>query len=107
MAVRCSPVVVDNTGIVSYCPILSRIFNAHINLEFYNYVKFIIYICKYVNKGSGMAIYEITSNYANDHDEVTQYQMGRYISSIEAVWRILDFNIHKRHPAVIYLGVHF
>ncbi|GFR27078.1 ATP-dependent DNA helicase [Trichonephila clavata] len=32
--------------------------------------------------------------------------MGRYISSNEAVWRILNFPIHERHPTVIHLSVH-
>ncbi|GFW76678.1 uncharacterized protein TNCV_4943951 [Trichonephila clavipes] len=39
-------------------------------------------------------------------DEVTQYQAGRYISSNEAVWRILSFPIHERSPAVVHLAVH-
>ncbi|GBL83290.1 hypothetical protein AVEN_110619-1 [Araneus ventricosus] len=32
--------------------------------------------------------------------------MGRYISSNEVVWRILNFPIHERHPTVIHLSVH-
>ncbi|GFW76494.1 ATP-dependent DNA helicase [Trichonephila clavipes] len=39
-------------------------------------------------------------------DEINQYQLGRYISSNEAVWRILSFPIHERHPTVIHLAVH-
>ncbi|GFV94459.1 ATP-dependent DNA helicase [Trichonephila clavipes] len=39
-------------------------------------------------------------------DEVAQYQAGRYISSNEAVWRILSFPIHERSPAVVHLAVH-
>ena len=31
-------------------------------------------------------------------DEIRQYQMGRYISSIEAVWRTLKFSIHEHYP---------
>ncbi|XP_014666794.1 PREDICTED: uncharacterized protein LOC106808547 [Priapulus caudatus] len=42
----------------------------------------------------------------NNRDEVSQYEMGRYISSNEAVWRILVFPIHERHPAVQQLAVH-
>ena len=33
-------------------------------------------------------------------------QSGRYISSNEAVWRILSFPIHKRSPDVVHLAVH-
>lgn len=43
---------IDNKCIVPYCPLLSRIFQAHINVEYCNSVKSIKYICKYVNQGS-------------------------------------------------------
>ncbi|VDM93429.1 unnamed protein product [Onchocerca ochengi] len=39
-------------------------------------------------------------------DEIAQYQAGKYISSNEAVWRILSFTIHERNPAVVHLAVH-
>lgn len=93
---------VDNRWIVPYSPILSKAFEAHINVEYCNSVKSIKYICKYVNKGSDMAIFVVT----NGNDEVSQYQMGRYISSNEAIWRIFSFAIHERHPTVVHLAVH-
>ncbi|XP_063906157.1 uncharacterized protein LOC135124864 [Zophobas morio] len=92
---------VDNRWIVPYSPILSKSFNAHINVESCNSVKSIKYICKYVNKGSDMAIFGIANP-----NEIEQFQMGRYISSNEAVWRILGFDIHERFPAVMHLSVH-
>lgn len=39
----------------------------------------------------------------NKNDEIAQYEMGRYINSNEAVWRILGFNMHERYPAVVQL----
>ncbi|XP_074108457.1 uncharacterized protein LOC141533462 [Cotesia typhae] len=42
----------------------------------------------------------------NQNDEITNYQIGRYISSNEAVWHIFGFPIHERDPAVIHLAVH-
>ncbi|CAM4795143.1 unnamed protein product, partial [Rotaria magnacalcarata] len=36
-------------------------------------------------------------------DEISNYQLGRYISSNEAAWRILDFPIHERYPTVVHL----
>ncbi|XP_063909244.1 uncharacterized protein LOC135126934 [Zophobas morio] len=96
---------VDNRWIVPYSPILSKSFNAHINVEFCNSVKSIKYICKYVNKGSDMAIFGIANPNA-PVNEIEQFQMGRYISSNEAVWRILGFDIHERFPAVMHLSVH-
>ncbi|XP_017490266.1 PREDICTED: uncharacterized protein LOC108378484 [Rhagoletis zephyria] len=49
-----------------------------------------------------MAVLGIT----NANDEITQYQMGRYINSNEAVWHILRFSIHERYPPVVHLSVH-
>ncbi|XP_075425538.1 uncharacterized protein LOC142465468 [Ascaphus truei] len=95
---------VDNKWVVPYCPLLTKMYNAHINVEYCNSVKSIKYICKYVNKGSDMAIFGITNEHIRD--EVTLYQLGRYISSNEAVWRILAFPIHERHPTVVHLTVH-
>ncbi|GBM05087.1 hypothetical protein AVEN_210798-1 [Araneus ventricosus] len=52
-----------------------------------------------------MAVFELASG-ENDLNEIHQNQMGRYISSNEAVWRILKFPIHERHPTMINLSVH-
>ncbi|UYV67664.1 hypothetical protein LAZ67_5001520 [Cordylochernes scorpioides] len=96
---------VDNRWIVPYSPLLSKAFDAHINVEYCNSVKSIKYICKYVNKGSDMAVFGLQNPNA-PVNEIDQFQMGRYISSNEAVWRILGFDIHERSPAVVHLSVH-
>lgn len=95
---------VDNRWIVPYSPLLLKVFKAHINIEYCNSVKSIKYICKYVYKGSDMAIFGVVD--PNINDEIHQYQMGRYISSNEGIWRIFSFPIHERHPAVVHLDVH-
>ncbi|XP_054708402.1 uncharacterized protein LOC129218210 [Uloborus diversus] len=102
LAVKGKDVLIDNKWIVPYCPLLSKIFNGHINVEFCNSIK---YVCKYVNKGSDMAVFHVNST-SNQQNEVREYQVGRYISSNEAAWRILNFPIHERHPTVIHLSVH-
>ncbi|GFX48926.1 uncharacterized protein LOC104236095 [Trichonephila clavipes] len=105
LKVRNIDIEVDNRWIVPYSPLLSKTFKAHINVECCKSVKSIKYICKYVNKGSDMAVFGI-GNVAAPLDEINQYQLGRYISSNEAVWRILSFPIHERHPTVVHLVVH-
>ncbi|GFQ77409.1 ATP-dependent DNA helicase [Trichonephila clavata] len=90
------------------CPVLpSALKNicAHINVEYCNSIKSIKYVSKYINKGSDMAVFDVTSSDGIARNEVKQYEMGRYISSNEAVWRILNFPIHERHPTVIHLSV--
>lgn len=99
---------IDNTWIVPYSPLLSKAFKAHINVEFCSSVKAIKYICKYINKGSDLAIFDIQrqDNNVNMRNEVQVYQTGRYVSSNEAVWRLLSFPLHERYPSVTHLAVH-
>ncbi|GFQ65109.1 uncharacterized protein TNCT_292541 [Trichonephila clavata] len=52
-----------------------------------------------------MAVFGV-ENATASNDEVTQYQLGRNISSNEAVWRILSFSIHERYLTVVHLAVH-
>ncbi|GFQ93146.1 ATP-dependent DNA helicase [Trichonephila clavata] len=52
-----------------------------------------------------MAVFGVENTTASN-EEVTQYQLGRYISSNESVWRILSFSIHERYPTVVHLAVH-
>lgn len=59
------------------------------------------YVCKYINKGTDQATCEIKNK-----DEISCYQSGRYLSSAEAVYRILEFDIHRHYPPVQALDVH-
>ncbi|XP_061385321.1 uncharacterized protein LOC133320740 [Danaus plexippus] len=102
-------VLVDNSWIVPYSPLLSKIYNCHINVEFCNTVQAIKYICKYINKGSDQAIFNIRQQgnvNIDPRDEVQTYRAGRYVSSNEAAWRILGLPLHERHPTVTHLAVH-
>ncbi|XP_073835848.1 uncharacterized protein, partial [Musca autumnalis] len=96
--------VVNNSWVVPYSPLLSKTFKAHCNVEYCNSVKSIKYICKYVTKGSDMAAFGLQA--LDPNDEIAQYQVGRYISCNEAIWRIFSFPIHERFPTVTHLAVH-
>ncbi|XP_026470271.1 uncharacterized protein LOC113374443 [Ctenocephalides felis] len=95
---------VVNRWVVPYSSLLCKTYKAHINVELCSLVKSIKYICKYVHKGSDKAIFAIKS--INENDEITRYQMGRYVSSYEAIRRIFGFPIHERKPSVVHLAVH-
>ncbi|UYV76849.1 hypothetical protein LAZ67_14002190, partial [Cordylochernes scorpioides] len=101
--VRMTNVTIDNRYVVPYSPLLCRLFDAHINLESCASISAMKYICKYIYKGSDQSIFAVTGA-QTESNEVLEYQRGRYISSNEAVWRILGFPIHRRHPMVRSTG---
>ncbi len=39
------------------------------------------------------------------HDEVTRYELGRYITASEGYWRIYDFPIQSKYPSVEMLAL--
>ncbi|XP_059051905.1 uncharacterized protein LOC131846585 [Achroia grisella] len=96
--------VVDNSWIIPYSPLLSKTFKAHCNVEYCNSWKHIKYICKHVPRGKHMTVFGVQTS--NTDDEITRYQVGRYVNCNEAIWRIFSFPIHERHPTVVHLAVH-
>jgi hypothetical protein len=98
-------VQIDNSWIVPYSPLLLKMFQAHINVEYCHSVQAIKYICKYVHKGNDQAAFQLQQK-DSTIDEVDSFQMGRYISSNEAIWRIFEFPIHEHYPSVLHLNVH-
>ena len=55
LKIRHGPQVQINNRWVIPHKMLCKIFKAHINLELCSSIKFIKYVCKYINKGSDMA----------------------------------------------------
>ena len=94
---------VDNRWIVPYNKLLLRSMNCHCNVELCMSIKSIKYVLKYVHKGCDQAMFTLQSNQV---DEISDYQNARYVSSNEAAWRILEFQIHERDPSVQQLAVH-
>lgn len=51
-----------------------------------------------------MAVFGIAD--PNASDEVMKFQLGRYVSCNEAIWRLFSFLIHERLPTVVHLTLH-
>ncbi|KAE9524405.1 hypothetical protein AGLY_015126, partial [Aphis glycines] len=96
-------VYIDNQWIVPYCPLISKIMNAHINVELCSSVVAVKYILKYIHKGSDQAMFSIENK---NNNVIEEYQSGRYINSNELIWQIFGFKIHDRYPNVQHLHVH-
>ena len=79
-------------------------FQAHINVEWCNRSRSIKYLFKYITKGPDRATLILEENLhvdtstgmqnMTDTDEVKEYLNCRYVSAIEACWRIFEFETH-------------
>ncbi|XP_071740490.1 uncharacterized protein [Rutidosis leptorrhynchoides] len=93
----------DNRNVVPYNPLLLKKYQAHLNVEWCNQVSSIRYLFKLVNKGND----RVTAGVCDEEtDEIKEYYDCRYVSSCEAVWRMLSFDIHHSIPAVVRLLFH-
>ena len=121
--------VYDNRSVVPYNPYLSKRYNAHINVEVCSSVRAFKYLYKYVYKGGDRVTVAFGENNRraaenNDHaaennhrapplvenDEISNYVDVRYIGSQEAAWRLCQFEMQGRSPAIcrlqVYLIIH-
>ncbi|POS84654.1 hypothetical protein EPUL_002232 [Erysiphe pulchra] len=73
----------DNRWVIPYDPYMLKKYKAHIN-------------------GSHRATLEVQ----NQYDEIAMTVQGRYISPVQAVWRLLGYATHEEKPAVILLPYH-
>ncbi len=76
------------------------------NVEISALIENVKYLHKYLVKMPDRA--EVTMELAEgaDVDETKIYLDGRYISSSEAIWRGLRFNVHYQNPPVVRLAIH-
>jgi hypothetical protein len=101
----------DNRWVVPYNPYLLRKYEAHINVELCATVQSILYIFKYVTKGSDRTTAHLgAQNQAGspiqNPDEIDRYLSARYIGPHESCWRILEYRTHGQFPPVTALCVH-
>ncbi|GKA62881.1 DNA helicase [Tanacetum coccineum] len=109
-------VELDNRYVVPYNRELLTRFYAHINVEYCGWTMLIKYLFKYISKGTERIVVRIskTKTTAQEStnrpqivvDKIKNYLDSRYVSPHEACWRMLEFNIHHREPAVQILSVH-
>ena len=96
------PCTITNANVVPYVPYLLQRLNCHINVEICSSVCAVKYLFKYIYKGSDRG----TISVENGEDEIKKYKAGRYISPVEAAYRLLEFNLHYQSHTVHRLPVH-
>ncbi|XP_071713602.1 uncharacterized protein [Rutidosis leptorrhynchoides] len=104
----------DNGYVVPYNRALCLRFHAHINVEWCGWTMLIKYLFKYISKGSDRIAAHIpkpigSSSSTNAKHSANVYEIqnfvdARFICPHEAAWRIYNFLIHYREPAVQVLG---
>jgi hypothetical protein len=67
----------------------------------------VVYLYKYLFKGADTTRFEIVLGLnAFPRQEIDDYQIARYLSSSEAAWRILNYNITSTQPSVTAYSLH-
>ena len=102
-------IFVDNSMVVPYNKFLLMKYNCHINVECCASIQSIKYIFDYIHKGSDRAFCKLKKETDKDneeiYDEITQYIDGRYLSPMEAAWRLQEFPLCGRSHTVFNLPV--
>jgi len=80
----------DNQWVVPHNPYLTKMFNAHINVEVATGIRSVKYLFKYVYKGPDRVVAVITGLI----NEIQQYIDARYLSAAEGVDSLLSFKKH-------------
>jgi hypothetical protein len=93
---------------VPYSPYLCLRFNCHINVEACISSKGSKYLYKYTCKGGDRAMAQVegVERAPGEVNEIDDYQDMRSIGASEACWRMLEFDMGSRYPAVQMLQVH-
>ncbi|KAJ8936716.1 hypothetical protein NQ314_012188 [Rhamnusium bicolor] len=105
--------IVTNTRVVPYNPYALVKFQTHINFEVVGSLKTMKYLYKYVSKGPDCITAVAEPDGAEGGggarvrvDEVADYLDSRYVSSMEAAWRLQELKMHDRSHSVMVLPVH-
>nr|CAD2197831.1 unnamed protein product [Meloidogyne enterolobii] len=103
--------LMTNQNIVPYNRYLIKRFASHINIEKVADIKAVKYIYKYIYKGYDAAIIKCISTENGEkkeliYDEANNYLDARYLSPVEACWKIFKFPLQEKSHSVMRLPVH-
>ncbi|XP_074296950.1 uncharacterized protein LOC141627616 [Silene latifolia] len=97
----------NNQWVIPYNPYLLDLFDCHLNVEVCSTIQAVKYLYKYVYKGQDKISFNVAAEgEVQVVDEIEQYQSGRWVSPVEAVWCIYGFDLFEIHPLVMALPVH-
>ena len=107
--------VIENIGnnyVVTYNPELLLEFDAHINVEIVGIdpnapptPQLFKYLMNYLFKGGDRIVAGVEVDNGM-HDEIKRFVDSRYLSTHEALWRLLEYKMRQQKPACESLPVH-
>lgn len=98
-------VTVNDLWVVPYNAAILLKYDCHANLEVSSARKIVKYLFKYMTKGKDEARVTIVAE-EDRNNEVEQYVTKRYIGACDAAWRVFEYDLTMREPAVQQLPVH-
>ena len=107
--IRKNGVDYDNRWVVPHNRYLLLTRRCHINVEYTCDLGSIRYQFKYFCKGDDVATVQMKGKDGEDgqsKDEIALYVNSRYIDPHLAVWRLFEYGLQERHPAVMRLDIH-
>ena len=88
---------IKSLQVVPHNRALLKQWNGHANVEFAGSTYTVIYLYKYLFKGSKKVKLRLTNaDDIKDNDEIRLYVRGRYLCSMDCFWRVLG---HETYPA--------
>ncbi|MBW0539508.1 hypothetical protein O181_079223 [Austropuccinia psidii MF-1] len=93
--------VYTNQDVIPYNKYLSLRYQCHVNVEIPYVIKVLKYLYKYICKGEDKSAFNLEVD-----DEMTSVVNGRYIGPSEATWKLFQFHISGREPAIQRLLLH-
>jgi len=84
-------------------------YNCHINVEVCSSIKGVKYLYKYVYKGTDCTSFAVENKNESDLveiNEIKQYRKARFITAIEAIYKLYRFPMYSMSPPVLQMQVH-
>ena len=102
---------ITNKWVVPYNPYLLKKYKAHINVEVCSSILAIKYLYKYIYKGHDKVSFALRYDREKkekkmNRNEILRYFDAFYIAGAEACWKLFEFPMHSRSPAVFICKIH-
>lgn len=97
---------VDNSWVVSYCLMLSSLFQSHLNIYLcISRIGGIRYLFKYLCRETDKVTLQMVGG-QHPYDKISTFEKEHFVSASEVVWILFQFDIVVRYPSVIGLDIH-